>query len=350
MGILGDLADSRANGDAENPPSGQRERVVGEIPLNNAEHMGAAAQSGNNGGTGRSHGRKLTTEHQEGAEEEGPHPQKSRASWFSVIVLALALIGLTGYGYLVLQRNNIALSQLPGIQRVVTALAGRMDATEAKMRDLTANWNGLDARVAKLDRKVSSSLLAARRQTEGLITQAEGRLRAEIDTRTQVIDARVTRVESGQAEDRARVAQMQDQLQKEVGNLREQVADHRDETGRDLASLHQQANQSQRDLNTLAQQMNRQRVNFEAAKNSPVELVPGVSLTVVKTNVSYQRFNGYLTLTEDARTLWLPNVGVQQSVAFYSKQASHPYDLVVTGVNKNGVVGYLMLPAGGSQG
>ncbi|PYV01044.1 MAG: hypothetical protein DMG26_14400, partial [Acidobacteria bacterium] len=114
--------------------------------------------------------------------------------------------------------------------------------------------------------------------------------------------------------------------------------------------LHGQVNQSHSDLRTLAQGFDRRRVNFELVKNSAVELAPGVSLTVLKTDVSYQRFEGYLSLTFEGRTLWLPNMGAQEAVDFYSKQAKRPYDLVVTTVNKRGVAGYLLLPAGESQG
>jgi len=66
--------------------------------------------------------------------------------------------------------------------------------------------------------------------------------------------------------------------------------------------------------------------------------------------VSYQRFAGYLSLTDEGRTLWLPNAGAQEAVNFYSKRSSRPYDLVATTVSKHGIVGYLLLPAGGSPG
>src|SRR5438093_860044 len=117
------------------------------------------------------------------------------------------------------------------------------------------------------------------------------------------------------------------------------------------ASLHNlTANRSQSGFDTLAHELNRPPGNFEAAKHSTMTLAPGVSLTVIRTDVSYQRFAGYVSLTSEGRTLWLPNGGAQEAVDFYSKQANRPCDLVVTTVSKRGVVGYLMLPAGGSRG
>jgi len=271
-------------------------------------------------------------------------------------VLSLALICVMGYVYLALRQNNISLSQLPGPRPVFAALGGRMNSAEASLRDLTANWNGLSERVDKLDHKIGSTLAVARRQTQERIAQAEGHMRAEMDKQARMTDARLARVESDQAEQTARLAQVQDQLQKqaqlqtEVAGLRQEMAGQQNTTGRNLASLRDQVNRSQSGLDTLAHELDRQRVDFEAAKHSTMTLAPGVSLTVIRTDVSYQRFAGYVSLTSEGRTLWLPNGGAQEAVDFYSKQANRPYDLVVTTVSKRGVVGYLMLPAGGSRG
>ena len=369
MGILGlgDLNENKPSADVakakpeQRPISDQRPLAhqnpvnVGEIPLNNADQRaGAAAESRKSASTGRSAGQRAVAETRLNFPDQGRYRQAGSRVWMAlVLVLAFALVAVTGYSYFALRKNNLSLSSLsrwPSTERLVTMLGGRMDSTEARLRGLTSNWDSLADRVAKLDHKLSSNLAGARQQTQQHIAQAEVRMRAEIDTRTQGMDARLARVESDQTAERARLAQMQDQLQTEVTGLRQEVASNRDETGRDLAGLHGQVNQSHSDLRTLAQGFDRRRVNFELVKNSAVELAPGVSLTVLKTDVSYQRFEGYLSLTFEGRTLWLPNMGAQEAVDFYSKQAKRPYDLVVTTVNKRGVAGYLLLPAGESQG
>lgn len=87
-------------------------------------------------------------------------------------------------------------------------------------------------------------------------------------------------------------------------------------------------------------------MSFELVKNSPTELAPGVTLTVLKTDPDYQRFKGYVFMTNEAKTLWLNNLSANESVDLYSQRYTHPYSLVVTTVNNDGVVGYLLLPAG----
>jgi hypothetical protein len=270
-----------------------------------------------------------------------PRARRSGGLWAAVVILALALAAVTAYGALVLRRNNISIAQLPGMNQLITGLNGRMDATETKLRDLTSNWGNVQNHVAELDRKLGSNLQLARRQAQDLVDQAQTRIEAEVGRHNQAVDGRLSRLESSQQDDQKRLAELGNQ----VGGVRQEIGASRDETQRNVASLRQEVDQNGNGIRALDQKIQRQKVTFEAAKDRPQELVPGISMTVTKTNVSYQRFEGYLTLTADSRTIWLPDTGAQQSVVFFPHQSSQPYDLVVTAVRPGGVVGYLMLPA-----
>jgi septal ring factor EnvC (AmiA/AmiB activator) len=170
-----------------------------------------------------------------------------------------------------------------------------------------------------------------------------------MDRRAKVVDARLSQVESNQQQDHTRLAQLNHQLESEVASLRAELASSQDGTQRSLASVHQEVSQSEDGLRNLAQQLHRERVTFEMAENTPTEIVPGIALTVLKTNPRYQRFRGYVSLTAEGRTLWLDDLGAQESLDLYPHDTSHPYSLVITRVNPNGVTGYLLLP-GDAQG
>ena len=71
-----------------------------------------------------------------------------------------------------------------------------------------------------------------------------------------------------------------------------------------------------------------------------------LSGSVLNTDVSHQRFRGYIFLTNEGKTLWLNNLNAKEDVDLYAQQYSHPYSLIVTTVSKDGVVGYLPLPTG----
>jgi len=266
--------------------------------------------------------------------------------WLALMILVLALAGASAYFYLSLRNNNISLSDVTGLLKSINILGARMGASEAKLRDLAANWDAMAINVAELDRKVASSLRATRNQTRELVGQAAGRLQAELDQQGQIVNARLNNVESMQGQDRAQLAQLNDQLRAQVASLREQLTAAQENTGRGLADLQRQVSEGQGNLHALAQQLHREKVTFEIVKDSPAELAPGVTLTVLKTDASYQRFRGYISLTNEGKTLWLNNLSAKEAVDLYAQQYSHPYSLIVTTVRKDGVVGYLLLPAG----
>jgi len=262
------------------------------------------------------------------------------------MILTLAAVGASAYFYLALRNNNINLSRVPEMLQSITTLGGRMDATEAKLRNLAANWGGITNHLAELDRKVDSGLRATRNQARELVAQAAERLQAEMDEQDRAVDARLNNVVSMQSQDRAQLAQLNEQLRGQVASLREQLTAAQQSTGRDLANMQEEVSEGQNSLHTLAQQLHRDKVTFEIVKDSPTELAPGVTLTVLNTDVSYQRFRGYISLTHEGKTLWLNNLNAQEAVDLYAQQYSHPYSLIVTSVSKDGVVGYLLLPAG----
>ncbi len=274
----------------------------------------------------------------------------SKALGAAVVLLALALAGVTVYGYLTLRQNGIGLAQLPGIAQLVGTLQSRLSAAETKMQDLTANWASLSQQVAALSARTGSGLENVRRHAEQLIMQEEERMEGEMAKRDQAINARFAQVESEQQAENARLTQVQDWVQKNVEVARQEVAAERHDRERDLKALRQDVDQNHDNLQTFARKLDRQRVDFETAKNQQRELVPGISLTVTRTDARYQRFDGYLELVEDSRTLWLSKVSVQQAVPFYAKQGAKPYDLVVTTVNHDGVVGYLLVPGDKNPG
>jgi hypothetical protein len=152
-------------------------------------------------------------------------------------------------------------------------------------------------------------------------------------------------VESRQELVNQRLAQLQDQLGQQNASAQQQIAADRESAGRAVSELRGQVEQNRAGLDQLAQKVSHQKVGFEVTKNANVELVPGISLTVTHTDPSYQRLNGYLSLADDGRTIWLRSLGAQEAFSFYSKQGGQPYDLLVTSVTKNNVVGYLLVPA-----
>lgn len=261
-------------------------------------------------------------------------PRTSTGMRVAVVLLTVLLIGSAIYGYKALRQHSDQLSQLPSLEQSLSALSGRMDAAETKLTTALSDWQAVADHVAKLDRKVSANLQLARRQTQEMVSQLRAELRSEMNQRAQALETRMDHLESAQASQRAQLAQFDEKL-----------AASTNDTRRELASLHEEVAENRSHTGELARRIEVERVNFEARRNSVQEIVPGVSLKVTKTNVSYQRFNGWAWLLPDRRTLWIRNQNVEQPVVFYRKETGERYELVVTDVSKDFVLGYVLRPA-----
>jgi hypothetical protein len=277
-------------------------------------------------------------------ETTGPeYRRSSNSTWVFVLALAVALVGLAGFGYFALKKANIQITQLFGNQAVLNTLGQRVDTAEGKLRDLTGGWESVTQRLTALEGfqgKVSRDFLQTRKYAENLTERLHQQVSAEIEARTSVLDARLRQVESDEAAQRSQLARVE-------GELRQEITSTRDETGRDLSGVHQQVESNAHNLDSLSRRLDRERVDFEVAKGRTTELVPGVSLQISGTNNRYQRFRGSLWLLQDRRTLWLHDESVHQPVRFYHKEGGEPYELIVTDVTKqHSVIGYLLVPKG----
>lgn len=265
--------------------------------------------------------------------------RRTTSLWVAMVALAVALTGVVGYGYLALEKHNIKLSQLPGVQESLKLVGERVDAVEGKLSTWAADWDLLQARMEKLDRRVNYSRELARTEARKLASQVQERLEAELDEYAQGLDARLALLESSHEAQRAR-----------LGQLREEVAAVRRDTGLDLARLHQQVSRGERNLDNLARSLEPRRVEFELSKERTRELAAGISLRITGTDVRFQRVKGWLWLLPDRRTLWVRGLQAQQPLRFYRKEGGEPSELVITQVGKDSVAGYLLLPAHRSPG
>ncbi len=264
----------------------------------------------------------------------------SNTHWVFIIVLALALVALTCVGFFALRKHNVQIAQLFVDRSALNNLGQRVDSAESKLLDVTGKWEGLAARVTTLESQGKRNLQQDRKYAESLTAQLHQEVTAELDARASALDARLRQVESEETAQRTQLVQLE-------GDLRQEITTAREETGREISGVHQQADNNARDLNSLSQRLDRNRVNFEATKGRTTELVPGVTLEISATNNRYQRFRGSLWLQEDGQTLWFRDEGVNQPVRFYHKEGGEPYELIVTDVTKkHAVVGYLLVPVG----
>ena len=293
-------------------------------------------------------------------EEDRRHRFRVRA--FGAVLVLAALTALVWYVYPSLAEHGISpavftdridalasgsKAQLADMKSALATAGNRIDAADKVLGDMVKEWDGLRSRMSMLEGRVTSNLQAARKQTRELIAQQQQKIQTEIDSRTQGLQARVTRIESGQESQQARVARLEQELAEARQENARQLAlleQDRDRVDHALTSLDQRVEGDKQELAAVHSRIDRQRVDFEAGINHSRELAPGITLQVNRTNVGYQRFEGWVFLMPDRRTIWVHDQGVQRPVEFYSREDGRPRELVITRVTKYSVVGYLLLP------
>jgi len=260
--------------------------------------------------------------------------------WAAFALLLAALVGVAGYGYRTLEKDRIDLARVPEMVQALAGLSGRLEAAEKVMRAWTSDRQGLTARLSLLERKMNSTLQQARKHADELTAQLQAQMVDEMAERGAVVDARINKIEAAQVEEQTKLAR----LRGELASVREEIASLRQTSDREFASLGQRMGTSDRAVEALEPRLDRQKVNFEVARNYTVELTRGVALKVLDTDVRYQRFSGWIQLLPEARYLWVDEHGIHQPVVFYRQQDGERLDPVVTRVAGNSVVGYLVVP------
>jgi len=122
------------------------------------------------------------------------------------------------------------------------------------------------------------------------------------------------------------------------------VSENQASAHREFASVKSTQQQDRHDFDAYADKFAVKRIDFEVAKNHDSTVAPGISVTVNSTDVSYQRLNGSV-LASDGHTTWLRQLKVQEPVFLTSLVDGRTSELVMTRVNKNGAVGYVLVPA-----
>jgi len=279
------------------------------------------------------------------------HRNSQAGLWSVFAILALALGGLAWYGSRAEQGMNGRLANLPALEQSLQAVDERIGATEDKLEAQTNDWIGLGDRPSKVESRITSDFRLVRDYAREQANQVHRQVLAELDNRTEWIETHMTRMESTQESQRARIAQLQEEIARvrseARSELNEQIAQVRRDTEREMDGLHARGAGTRSDLDAMVWRLDRRHVDFELSRNQSREVIPGISITLKDTNVPYQRVEeGWLHVVPDGRILWVRSQGIQQPMIFYTQQDSRPYELVFTRITRDGAFGYLVHPGG----
>jgi predicted nucleic acid-binding Zn-ribbon protein len=281
----------------------------------------------------------------------------TRVLWALVILVTLGLAGASWYGYRSLENHEALLAPIPALQALGVTMDGQLSTIQEKMGEWTNQQSSLGDRMAKLEKRLSSSMKAARNQAEVAANQAAQLVREEINQSLLRLQGRVESVESVQRE-------TQDQLaaaRTEIGSLRQEIAGLQKENSERLAELHDTQGNVDRlnsqvsavnnqvtthaaTLTALNNQVEREQIQFELSNSRTQQVVPGIYLTVSHTDVGHQRVDGWMQFANEGRIVWIRGLAAGEALTFVTRSDSRTHELVFSGVRENGATGYVLLP------
>ena len=293
-------------------------------------------------------------------------PRKRRSAFTALLGLVMlstiAAAVLVWYGLPVLE------NRFPVVRKMVDTVRRQVQPSDEKLGKLTPERKNLAdqiaqakddlaARVNATRERLAAAQQRARESGDAVVAQVQTRFDQGIATLRERLlqlesgakqsDTSATQVAALQEELNQVTAEMQrrvSQLNEELDRVRWQVNETGSQNERAVAALRESEQRNRAEVDALANKIAVDRVDFEVARNQSREVVPGISLGVTSTDVTYKRVNGWMKVKPDQRTIWLNGQGAQEPVIFYGNKDGLKRELVITNVTRDKVAGYLLLP------
>ncbi|MBZ5674917.1 MAG: hypothetical protein LAP61_11775 [Acidobacteriia bacterium] len=275
-----------------------------------------------------------------------------------LVLLAAGVVAVAWYAYPILGRHDSLLSQIPttltDIRKDVSSLGDQAKSTDAKVDDWGNRQEELRGQLSKARADLMARIDSAKRQASDASAALIQRARSDFATQVDGIKTQLAKLETSRESDREQIAQLQQELAQvrsqvsqqgqELASVQGRVTQNAAATSQEFASVKSTQQQDRHDFDAYAEKFAVKRVDFEVTKNHQSSVAPGISVQVNSTDVSYQRVNGSV-LASDGHTTWLRQLKVQEPVFLTSFPDGRTRELVITRVNKNGAVGYVLVPA-----
>jgi predicted nucleic acid-binding Zn-ribbon protein len=278
-----------------------------------------------------------------------------------VILLTVWLVGLSWYTHRSVGNDNLALAKIPALQKSADAMGDRLSSVEGKMSSWTSDRKAFSETMARFEQTIGSNIESARDQVQAAANQVGQRLRDEINKSLQRLQNRVENVEATQRESHDQLAAAQN----EIGGLRKEINGLQKQNEERLKELQQSQSNAQTNvnklnskvgaiddkvtahstsLNTLNEKIERDPAMFELSSNKTKEVVPGIYVTIKHIDVAHQKVDGWMQLAGEGKIVWIRNLGAKQPLPFVTRSDDRSYELVFTGIQKNGATGYVLVP------
>ena len=282
--------------------------------------------------------------------------QGRRTKILAIVLCALMVILAAAFWFVypTVQEQPQTAEEMLSLKKVASTLDGSVQALEGKLNKTAAGLPGLTTRMDQLQEGMKSTMQSA----QAAATQVGQRIRQDFNQTVQVIQSRLSGLESNQRESSERV----NQLQQQVASLKQELASMRTESTEAAEKIKQQFQEEQQarasvqsnidqkmathqtTLDSLSNRVDRKRVEFDLTNRKTTEIAPGILLTINRSNTGKQQVDGTLQVAAESRSFELRAQGIQKPLVFYTAGETRPMEVVFTNVTKTGAAGYVMMP------
>ncbi len=271
------------------------------------------------------------------------------SKWPYVLAGALVVtVGIFGYLFYLSQQRLEALNS--ELITSKTQLAQELQTSQDKIGTLQEGLSQSEAKIQEQRQQLGryrGQVASLKNETEELKSEQK-----EQSRNLEVINLKKA--------DREQVEQLEGQTQQiaqDVDQAKAGITDLRDTTARnqsaidsnraDISKVGGRADSINSDLSAFKDSFAREIFKFELEKKGARMEVFDVSLGLRKTDVKKQRYN--LEIFADGRKITKKNQHVNEPIKFYVEGAAKEYEVVVTKVGKDFVVGQLSVPKKGAN-
>ena len=294
-------------------------------------------------------------------EERRAHSRPGLAVFLGTAGLLAALLGaLALYTYSVATRPDSSPER-------ITALEHTVGVVNQDTNNRLSSWNQDRDQLRQQIEQTGSDLLRrfdlAKKQTGESFEAMSRKLRADVEQSIGGLSAKVDGLETSRGADQAQVASLKQELTHVQGELdkqarelavtRERLDTVNANAERQLAAVkdntqrvQETAMRTRQDFDSLNNKLAVDRIDFEIAKGHVRQITPEISINVTGIDLAYHRIDGWMWVMPDRRTVWLRKASTAEPVTFYGHDDGKKRELVLTGLTKNSVNGYLLLPKG----
>jgi len=276
------------------------------------------------------------------------HGRHTTGSIVVLVLMAALIVAGAWWAHGVFKDQGLSLAKLPTLSESIDSVSNRLSGAEEMLSKLPDDWSNMTARMTSLEKRINSGFQSARRQIQEAVGQVDQKVQAGIDKQTAPLREQIVQLESKRESDAARIVTLDNELRSMQRDMNQQMASIRGTIPADpapeLARVRSEMARNSHDINAIADQLDRSVVNFEVAEDRSTQLTPGVYLNVSKMDVGKQQVNGWLYLANEHRTVWLHNQGLLKPITVHGTRDKQAQEVVLTWVNRNSAVGYVLVP------